>query len=464
MLFNSYAYLLAFLPASLLAAWLFGMMSRKARLMALAACSLVFYAWWRPGDLPLLLLSVTFNYGLSLALLARPSRAWLAAGVLFNLGLLGWYKYAGFVAANLVALGVDLPIPDPHLPLAISFFTFQQVAFLVDCHVGRGRRYAPIDYLLFVTFWPQFIAGPIVHHSEMMPQFQAPRPRSQRDVMRARGLFLLSLGLFKKVVIADSFAAWASAGYDNVLGLDTADAWLTTLSYTLQLYYDFSGYTDMAIGSALLLGIRLPWNFNSPYQATSIGDFWRRWHMTLGRWLRDYVYIPLGGNRHGLVRTCAALLATFVVGGIWHGAAWTFVAWGLMHGMALVVQRLWAASGRRLSPVAAWALTFGLVHLAWVPFRAETFSDATDMLLALGGQAMAGDSGDSGGGVIDWRWALPWVACGLAVAWCCPNSNQLAKRLKRTPMTAFATILMFAIAMVKMGMNDDFSEFLYFNF
>ena len=271
------------------------------------------------------------------------------------------------------------------LPLAISFFTFQQIAYLADCYKADTQEYDFLSYCLFVTFFPQLIAGPIVHHNEMMPQFQRYRTKVINWRNLSAGIFIFSIGLFKKVVVADSFAIWANTGFDTDYELLFLQAWGASLSYTFQLYYDFSGYSDMAIGAALMLNIRLPVNFNSPYKATNIQDFWRRWHMTLSRWLRDYVYIPLGGNRKGSVRTYVNIVVTFLLGGLWHGAGWTFVVWGAMHGLAITVHRYWTSLGLRTNKFLGWLLTFLFVNCSWVFFRAESFEDAIRVLRGMAG-------------------------------------------------------------------------------
>ena len=305
----------------------------------------------------------------------------LTFGIIFNLSLIGYFKYTDFLIENFnLAFNSNVELLQLVLPLAISFFTFQQIAYLVDSYRQETKEYSFLNYALFVTFFPQLIAGPIVHHKEMMPQFAdiSNNVKNYRNI--AMGLFIFSIGLFKKVVIADTFAIWAIQGFDVATTLNLFEAWATSLSYTFQLYFDFSGYTDMAIGLALLFNIRLPINFNSPYKATNIQDFWKRWHITLSRFLRDYVYIPLGGNRKGEFRTYNNLIATFVIGGIWHGAGWTFVFWGFLHGLALLVQKFWSKLGFKLWTWLAWIITFNFVNIAWVFFRAKEWDDAIKVL------------------------------------------------------------------------------------
>ena len=308
----------------------------------------------------------------------------LIFGIVSNLALLGYFKYADFFIENFNFIsGSNVNLLHMVLPLAISFFTFQQIAYLVDSYRGETKEYDFLNYALFVTFFPQLIAGPIVHHKEMMPQFASKwnMVKNYRNI--ALGLFIFSIGLFKKVVIADTFAVWATAGFDTATTLNFFEAWATSLSYTFQLYFDFSGYTDMAIGISLLFNIKLPINFNSPYKATNIQDFWRRWHITLSRFLRDYIYIPLGGNKKGNFRTYTNLMATFILGGFWHGAGWTFLFWGFLHGLSLAIHRLWQTLGFKMWTWLAWLITFNFVNIAWVFFRAKEWDDALRILSSM---------------------------------------------------------------------------------
>ena len=317
----------------------------------------------------------------------------LTFGIVSNIVLLGYFKYMDFFIENINLLsGATIPLMHLLLPLAISFFTFQQIAYLVDSYRQETAEYDFLNYALFVTFFPQLIAGPIVHHSEMMPQFDKTRNKLKNYRNIAMGLFIFAIGLFKKVVIADTFAIWATKGFDSELVLNFYEAWATSLSYTFQLYFDFSGYTDMAIGAALLFNIKLPINFDSPYKALSIQEFWRRWHITLSRFLKDYIYIPLGGNRKGTYRTYANLMATFIVGGIWHGAGWTFVFWGFLHGFALVIHRFWEHLGFKLWKWFAWFITFNFINIAWVFFRAQEWDDAIRVLRGMAGLTQRGMS------------------------------------------------------------------------
>ena len=382
-------------------------------------------------------------------------KALLTFGIIANVALLGYFKYADFLIEN-VNLATDGHIPLLHLalPLAISFFTFQQIAYLVDSYREETKEYDFLNYANFVTFFPQLIAGPIVHHAEMMPQFAKSRNKIKNYRNIAMGLFIFSMGLFKKVVIADTFAVWATQGFDVATTLNLLEAWATSLSYTFQLYFDFSGYTDMAIGAALLFNIKLPINFNSPYKATSIQDFWRRWHITLSRFLRDYVYIPLGGNRKGNFRTHNNLMATFIIGGIWHGAGWTFVFWGFLHGIALVVQRVWNQLGFKMNTVLAWFITFNFVNIAWVFFRAKEWDDAVKVL-----------SGMMHFSELHQINSIEMVCLAVAflVVVFAKNSMEIVKSMKISLWLAVLTGTLFFLSLTILEIRKA-SEFLYFQF
>ncbi|MDD2266025.1 MBOAT family O-acyltransferase [Sulfuricurvum sp.] len=340
--------------------------------------SLVFYSLLDVRHLGVLIFSAAFNYAIGAALTYRinalkNTQSWLIAGIGFNLALLGGYKYIGF-AAQLA--GID--IPPVAAPLGISFFTFHQLAYLIDIHRRRIRPSGMRDYALYVTFFPHLIAGPIMRYGQFAPQLSPPA----RTIAYGAGLFFFSVGLFKKTVLADTFAPisdriFAVAATSS--GVERLEAWKGALAYAWQIYFDFSGYADMAIGLGLLLGIALPINFDSPYKATSMADFWRRWHITLSQFLRDYIYIPLGGSRHGKIRQSAALLVTMSLAGLWHGAAWTFVVWGTLHGAFLAMVHGWRwGPGRRIifPRLVSIGMTFASVTLLWVLFRAENWENA----------------------------------------------------------------------------------------
>ncbi len=390
MLFNSYQFIFLFLPIMFFG--YFYLTSKRLILGSkvwLVGGSLFFYSYWNVIYLPLILLSIFVNYavGSSFGKEYRVNKKTvLTLGILFNIALLGYFKYTDFFLDNWNGIfGSNIPLPHIILPLGISFFTFTQIAYLVDAYKGEVREYDLLRYMLFVTFFPHLLAGPILHHKEMMPQFASRWNWAIRWRHVAMGLFLFPIGLFKKVVIADTFAVWATNGFDNAEILTFFEAWATSLSYTFQLYFDFSGYTDMAIGASLMFNIKLPINFNSPYKALNIQDFWRRWHITLSRFLRDYVYIPLGGNRNGKYRNYLNLFAVFLIGGLWHGASWMFVIWGAMHGAAIVIHRVWQDLGFRMWKWLAWLITFNFINITWVFFRAKDMESAEKVLSGMVG-------------------------------------------------------------------------------
>ncbi len=424
MLFNSYAFIFGFLPIVLLGfLWLAGV-SHFLAAGWLTLASLLFYGWWNPAYVGLLLGSIVFNFMIGVAIgrdagrgQRRRARWLLTAGVAGDLALLGYYKYAGFFLRNLDALaGTQYAWLDIVLPLGISFFTFTQIAYLADAYQGKAREYRFVHYALFVTYFPHLIAGPILHHGEMMPQFALASTYRLRWENISVGLTIFLIGLFKKTVLADGLAEYVEpvfSAHATATRLPMLDAWGGALAYTFQLYFDFSGYSDMAIGLSRLFNVRLPLNFHSPYKAANIVDFWRRWHMTLSRFLRDYLYIPLGGNRKGKARRYLNLMVTMLLGGLWHGASWTFVAWGGLHGLYLLVNHAWRAMPARrgrarrgptgLGITFARLLTFLAVVVAWVFFRAETFGSALYVL-----EGMAGMNGL----VLPYRWLEKWGVVG----------------------------------------------------
>ncbi len=388
MLFSSQPFLLLFLPLSLVVYYA-AAGSYKSRVTVLIAASMVFYAWWDPRFVPLLAGMILLTW-LIVRAHAVLGRAWiLVVGVVLNLSVLGLFKYANFLAENILNVaGVAHAEWDIILPLGISFFTFQQVSYLVDRWRGNAPAYGLIEYAAFVSFFPQLIAGPIVRHNQIIGQFAQSPWREGAAEQVSRGLVLFTLGLIKKVFFADELAPIADTGFDAVAAgqaIAFGEAWLAALAYTLQLYFDFSAYSDMAIGLGAMFGLRLPLNFDAPYRALDIRMFWRRWHMTLSSFLRDYVYIPLGGNRGSLSRTYATVMATMLLCGLWHGAGWTFIAWGALHGAAICVNRAWSGLPWRLPVPAAWLVTMLFVITGWVLFRAENFDVAETVLVAMSG-------------------------------------------------------------------------------
>ena len=462
MLFNSYIFIFAFLPVTFFIYFLLQKRDLPHISRAfLVLASLFFYAYFNPIYLPIILVSMGVNYLLGRQLSQEGSNKWfLTLGIFANLSLLGYFKYADFFLENINALfSTQFGLLHLTLPLAISFFTFQQIAYLVDSYRKETKEYDFLHYALFVTFFPQLIAGPIVHHKEMMPQFAKRENQSMDRTNILTGFFIFSMGLFKKVVIADTFAIWATQGFDSATTLNLIEAWITSLSYTFQLYFDFSGYTDMAIGAALLFNIRLPINFNSPYKALSIQDFWRRWHITLSRFLKEYIYIPLGGNRKGEFRTYTNLFTTFLLGGIWHGAGWTFIFWGFLHGLALVIHRAWNKMGGKLPTLLAWFITFNFINIAWVFFRAKEWDDAIKVLKGMVGMTGVESYHDI---------SLAYIAMALVVSVGLYNTSQLAEKRYFGKLTLFVSLVLFLFTLLQMFnitiSSDKVSEFLYFNF
>ena len=490
MLFNSYVFVFLFLPIVWVGFRLIGTQGHhRAATSWLVFASLFFYGWWNPAYLGLILISALFNYilGTYLSKLDSPlaGRKWLlGAGITANLSLLGYYKYSNFFIDNLNALfDTTLNFGEVLLPLAISFFTFQQIAYLVDAYRGETREYNFLQYCLFVTFFPQLIAGPIVHHHQMMPQFLAHSIYLYDPKKVAQGLTLFILGLFKKVVIADKLSLYVHQVFsaaDNGVLLSPIEAWYGALCYTFQLYFDFSGYADMAIGIALLFGITLPINFNSPYKSLSITEFWHRWHITLSNFLRDYVYIPLGGNRNGELRRYQNILITMLLGGLWHGAGWTFIVWGGMHGLMLTINHAWQQSikalrvpnllSRCLKPF-SWLLTFLAVVFTWVVFRAENMDTALQIWQAMLGLNPLTD-GQSYFYSEVFRKPLSvtkWILILTVFVLFLPNSLQFTGIMSgggrvRLRFNLGWALLVSGLALTAILQMNNISEFLYFRF
>ncbi len=409
MLFNSFGFIFLFLPVTLLGFHLIGKRGfHRIAISWLIGASLFFYGWWNHIYLWLIIGSVLFNYAAGVYLVGKPYKPVLVAGIIANLGLLGYFKYANFFIENInVLTGSGIVLENIILPLAISFFTFQQIAYLFDAYRRETNEYDFLHYCFFVTFFPQLIAGPIVHHKEMLPQFSRNTFCKLKAENLAVGLTIFLVGLFKKVVFADGIAQNATPVFDAAeLGMTLTffEAWGGALAYTFQLYFDFSGYSDMAVGLALMFGIKLPVNFFSPYKANNIIDFWKCWHMTLSRFFKDYLYIPLGGNRKGTARSFLNLIITMLLGGLWHGASWTFVIWGGIHGFYLVVNHAWQgikikALGDEVMHTNLMGLimgrfiTFIAIVVAWVVFRAESLEGAVQVyegMLGINGFSLPG--------------------------------------------------------------------------
>ncbi len=489
MLFNSYAFILIFLP--LVAAGYFLLhkyLQAKWANLFLIAASLSFMSFWNVNFALVLMFSVLFNYACGSALSiaadkdAKSKKPIFIAAVIVNILFLGFFKYSNFFLENINAVfATEIQMLRLLLPIGISFYTFMQIAWLTDIYRRGGYRYDFISYCLYITFFPYVMSGPIAYHTEIIPQLKSKTIGIFNVSNVCRGLFIFSMGLFKKAAIADTLAIIVNGGYDASSMLTFTEAWLTSLSFTMQLYFDFSGYTDMAIGAALVFNVRLPMNFNSPYKALNIKDFWQRWHITLSRFLLNYVYIPLGGNRKGEARTLINILLLFLICGLWHGASWTFVFWGFITGVASIIYRLWTKTGLRLPKAIAWLIYFNFFNLSVVFFRAQTWQDALKVL-----KGMAGLNGiivspnlaaspfwqnltAVGVRFGAWRENLPatdtfvYFLCILLIPFILltRNSNELLEKFSPNWKNALAVSLMMVAGLLLLNQT---SSFLYFNF
>jgi len=500
MLFTTSAFVFLFMPVVFVGFFVAARFSRAVAAVWLCLASLYFYGYWAPKFVPLLLSSIAVNFVVG-SRISRASlspkrelsrsvaRRWLIAGVIFNLALLGYFKYHNFFVENAnTILGTHFGLSQVVLPIGISFYTFTQIAFLADAYQRGTSEYKLSHYGLFVTYFPHLIAGPVLHHAQIMPQFgSAETYRLQLDAV-AGGLVIFTIGLIKKVVFADVVSPYADAVFhaaDAGQGVIASEAWLGAFAYTFQLYFDFSGYCDMAVGVSRLFNVQLPYNFDSPYKAASITDFWRRWHMTLSAFLRDYLYIPLGGNRAGSIRRYINLMITMLLGGLWHGASWTFVFWGGLHGIYLMVNHGYRAMATKYIPtlsaskahrVISIGVTFFAVLAAWVFFRAHTFSGASIILHSIVDVSSfswpdaphpalwnAGLSPGRG-----WAWCM---ALGL-VAFFGPNSNRIGERTllacRSSPAVRYfllgASLISCIFLVIVNESRDVVSPFIYYNF
>lgn len=388
MLFNSYIFVFIFLPTVYLIFRLSSRFNANVSLGILIMSSLIFYSYWNIYNIFIILSSLLLNYIIGTSIIKSSfnyiRKIVYALGILFNLGIIFYYKYFDFFINDVLSFHIGgFDTASIILPLAISFFTFQQITFLSDCYRKQVNSVPILNYLLYITFFPQLIAGPIVRFNDMSSQYSCKTISIYNHRSVSCGIFIFAVGLFKKVVIADNLSLLVNSGYQSYNLLTFIESWAISITYSLQLYYDFSGYCDMAIGLALLFNVKLPINFNSPYQAKNIQDFWRRWHITLGSFLKDFVYIPLGGSRGTFFHTSRNLLLCFIICGIWHGAGFTFIAWGIMHGIGLVVHRLWSFTGFNIPKVASITITFLFVNLSWVLFRSENLNQAFIILKSM---------------------------------------------------------------------------------
>jgi len=489
MLFNSYEFIFLFLPVTLLV--YFGLNRMRLTVASnawLLFASLVFYSWWNVKYLPLILASILFNYTIGYLIVEHGSlrkqpvskKGIFIFGLVGNLAFLGYFKYMDFFIGNVNALfSTNLPLLQIVLPLGISFFTITQIAFLVDCYEGLVEDRKLLSYSLFVTFFPHLLAGPILHHKEMMPQFDSVRNKVLNYRNLSHGLFIFFIGLFKKVIVADELSKTVKAGFDVAPSLNMVEAWVASLSYTFQLYFDFSGYSDMAIGVGLMFNIILPVNFNSPYKAANIIDFWKRWHMSLSGFITTYLYSPILScfSTITIAKSMVGIFLAMFIAGIWHGAGWTFILWGACHGGALVVNHLWKRRRLPMPRILGWVLTFGFVNATMVVFRGKSMADALKVL-----KGMVGMNGvlpashpvfafsDLGRGQF-WRDLLAGVKGTDMTLWTLlvilvltltlKNSVQLERNFKPSWKTLTFVVIIGFYALANMS---KVSEFLYFQF
>lgn len=480
MLFSSYQFIFAFLPVALLGYFGLNRAGQAAGAKVwLFLCSLFFYGFWNPSYLPLILASIGVNHLISNGLRARANHTPLfVLGLVFNLGLLGFFKYADFFLYNVNFLfATDMPYLKMLLPLGISFFTLQQVAYLVDAYQGIAGKKTFLDYSLFVSFFPQLIAGPIVHYSNLIPQFEDKSNKRFNADNFSLGTYIFIIGLFKKVILADTFSGWANMGFAQDSNLHLFHAWGTGLSYTFQLYFDFSGYSDMAIGLGRMMNIKLPENFNSPFKARNVVDFWSRWHITLTNFITSYVFTPLVRSMpkmsFGFMMLSSFLAMTLA--GIWHGAGWTFVLYGMWHGAGIVCTHWWKRRKIKLPYWFSWFLTFNFVNVSFIMFRSSSVAEAFRVykgMLGLNGvmfpkgtisKAAISDFGMKVGHYMtnDENLNLLLILIGIWVCLKAKNSMELIKDFRPTPKLAFGSAFMFVLCVF--GMNK-ISEFIYFNF
>lgn len=487
MLFNSLEYILLFLPLTIVIYFILNHRGQASTARVwLLLCSLYYYSYWNIAYLPLLLGSILVNFGLGWALnnpggmLKKvPRLAILWCGILFNVGLLGYFKYTDFFISTINStFDARIGLMEIALPLGISYFTFIQISYLTAVYRGLSKETNILNYGLYVSFFPQVMSGPIVYHGEMMPQFTDPKNRRINYDNIMKGVLIFSIGLFKKTVIADNLALWAVQGFDQAQSLNFFEAWFTSLSYTFQLYNDFSGYIDMANGVALMLNIHLPLNFNSPYKATSIQDYWRRFHITLIRFLRDHVYIPLGGSKRGNFRIYLNIVIIFIIAGVWHGTLISYILWGLLSSAAMIIHRIWSRSGKRMNRYLAWFVTFNFVNFANLVFRSTSLRDTGKILRGMLGmngimlsEKLSGIPVLNASGISFGKWLnniggdkfyLIYFIVGAAlIAFLGKNARELSEQMKPNLKWALFTALVLSVGLIHM---TQVRVFLYYNY
>lgn len=469
MLFNSFSYIFIFLPLSVIIYFTISKFSDTAGKYWLVMISLLFYCFGSLTYLPLLLLSVVVNYAFSVSIRNNHSQSKgtaknlfktspklpLTMGLIFNIGLLISFKYADFFIANTNQIsGLNISFLRIAIPLAISFYTFQQITYLVDTYRNEIKETNFLRYCIFVTFFPKLLVGPITRYNEIMPQIHIDEKNTIDYRNMSLGLYLFFIGLCKRVVIADTFGMYADLGYKTTQSLSLVEAWIASLSYTFQIYFDFSGYTDMAIGTAYFFNIKLPLNFNSPYLSINIRDFWRRWHITLSRFMRDYIYIPLGGSRKGEILTYINIIITFLICGFWHGSGWTFIIWGGVHGAALCIHRIWLKFNIITPKIMAIFITFNVVNVAWVFFRANSFHDAMNVCKAMMGfNALYSPSIFQANEQLEHVIALLIVSSAVFITFVFKNSNIALQSFRPSIRMVTATSALIIISLLFLNSN-----------
>ena len=485
MLFNSYIFILLFLPLTFIGYFSLNKISFEVGKMWLLGMSLWFYAYFNVNYLPIIVISICINYAMNKLIITSTANTkktiWLTIALVANVGVLFYFKYYDFFIDNINALfKTDFIFHHLILPLGISFFTFQQLSYIIDSYRGEVPDYAFLDYALFVTYFPQLIAGPIVMHSEMAPQFADLTKKRINYENLSKGIMAFSFGLAKKVLLADTFGRVVNWGYNNVEALDTSNALLIMLFYTFQIYFDFSGYCDMATGIGLMFNITLPMNFNSPYRALTIVDFWKRWHMTLTRFFMKYVYITLGGNRRGNIRTYLNIFIVFLVSGLWHGANWTFVLWGAIHGIFSLITRAFHKTFSNIHPVINWLITFGFVNITWIYFRADSIEQANKIIINIFDLKFGGInelliieiyriaefmsiSSLTNYGILNFPnlYILLFVSFSLWILLFTKNTNEKIPVFKPATLNSFAVVVLVIWSIISFS---GVSTFLYFNF
>ncbi len=484
MLFNSYIFILIFIPLCLIGYFLFNQIKQKNIAQCfLLGMSLWFYGYFNIKYLAIIVASILINYILYIFIgrfrETPKGKLFTILGIAVNLGILGFFKYTDFFLDSVNhVFKTNIPLLHILLPLGISFFTFQQISFIADTYKGEVKKYSFIYYASFVAFFPQLIAGPIVTHDELITQFLDDNKKKFDPFNFCKGLFMFTIGLSKKVLIADVLGSVVNYGYVAPERLNTLSAWMVILSYTFQIYFDFSGYCDMAIGLAKMFNIDLPINFNSPYKSATIGEFWDRWHMTLTRFFTRYVYIPLGGNRKGTARTLLNVFIVFLLSGFWHGAGWTFVIWGIMHGILVIITKLLKKPLKKVPGIITWFPTFFLVNITWVFFRAETLGDAlfilkkaftlntaaldTILINAFKTKEIAQLMNFTN---LEYKFpnlpAYAFILLAFVIAVALPNSKKMFDKFKPNVLTLIFTFVFFTWSFLSLS---GVSTFLYFNF